>query len=61
VLVLYDRDPFVRFDELPPYGERSNWTLVRIDNTHGLPHFEQPERTNEVLAAFLNNYAARDL
>lgn len=59
VLVLYDRDPFVGFDRLPEYEKRPNWSLVRIEGTRGLPHFEKPDETYEVLAAFLSDYASR--
>ena len=42
VLVLYDRDNFVRFDMLPKLVDtRENWQAVRIAPTMGLPHFER--------------------
>ena len=49
VLVLYDRDNFVRFDTLPAVASsRDNWHLARIAPTKGLPHFE---KLPEVVAA----------
>ncbi|GAB4443143.1 MAG: alpha/beta fold hydrolase [Anaerolineae bacterium] len=54
-LVLYDRDAFVRFDELPGVIERNaNWQATRIQPTMGLPHFEQPAQTFAALDAFWN-------
>jgi hypothetical protein len=42
VLVLYDRDNFVRFHTLPALAEgRKNWHLARIVPTKGLPQFEK--------------------
>ncbi|MDP9374365.1 MAG: alpha/beta fold hydrolase [Chloroflexota bacterium] len=53
VLVLYDRDEFVGFDLLPDLlRRRPNWRAERIAPTKGLPHFEQPERTVDVLDRF---------
>ncbi len=53
VLVIYDRDGFVRFDRLPELADRrSNWHLARIAPTLGLPHFE---KMSEV-AASLNRF-----
>jgi pimeloyl-ACP methyl ester carboxylesterase len=53
VLVLHDRDNFVRFDELPGLlASRPNWRAERIQPTLGLPHFEQPEATTAALDGF---------
>ncbi len=42
VTVLYDRDPFVRFDTLPDFlREHTNWRAVRITPSRGLPQFER--------------------
>lgn len=53
VLVIYDKDNFVRFDTLPALVESSPyWNAVRITPTRGLPQFEKmPE-----LAAALDNF-----
>jgi pimeloyl-ACP methyl ester carboxylesterase len=53
VLVLYDQDPNISFDYLEPLvEEQANWSAVRIHNTRGLPHFEQPGATQVALEAF---------
>lgn len=53
VLVLYDRDNFVRFDWLPEIlRDRPNWRAERITPTCGLPHFEQLPKTTEALDRF---------
>lgn len=53
VLVLYDRDAFVRFDELPGHVARhANWQAVRIEPTLGLPHFEKLDDTAQALDQF---------
>lgn len=52
-LVLFDRDPNVRFDRLPDWlSARPNRTAVRIAPTLGLPHWEQPERCVAALESF---------
>lgn len=49
VLVLYDRDNFVRFDTLPDFVDaHENWHAQRIAPTKGLPQFE---KTVEVITA----------
>jgi pimeloyl-ACP methyl ester carboxylesterase len=41
-LVLFDRDPFVRFDTLPDFVDsHDNWQSARIAPTKGLPQFEK--------------------
>jgi pimeloyl-ACP methyl ester carboxylesterase len=53
VLVLYDRDPNIRFDFLPEVVDaRANWQAVRIPDTLGLPHFEKPEETRAAIEHF---------
>jgi pimeloyl-ACP methyl ester carboxylesterase len=53
VLVLYDRDPNITFDRLPGFLEQHpNWCARRIEPSLGLPHWEQPERTNQALDEF---------
>jgi pimeloyl-ACP methyl ester carboxylesterase len=46
ILVLYDRDAFVSFEMLAnTANENSNWTVVRIKPTRGMPHFDKPGET----------------
>jgi pimeloyl-ACP methyl ester carboxylesterase len=53
VLVLYDQDPFVRFDTLPDLLAHSpNWQAERIVPTRGLPHFEKMTETAQALDRF---------
>ncbi|MBN1285580.1 MAG: alpha/beta fold hydrolase [Anaerolineae bacterium] len=53
VLVLFDRDGYVKFDELAGVVERhANWRAVRIHPTWGLPHFERLEETVAALDKF---------
>jgi pimeloyl-ACP methyl ester carboxylesterase len=53
ILVLYDRDNFVRFDRLDEIvQEHPNWRAERITPTKGLPHWEQPDATFEKLDGF---------
>ena len=52
-LVLYDRDPNVRFDYLDSVIERKpRWRARRIHATCGLPHFEKPLETQRALEEF---------
>jgi pimeloyl-ACP methyl ester carboxylesterase len=52
-LVLYDRDPFTGFEMLPDVVARNDqWTAVRVPNTCGMPHWDQPSRTFDELDAF---------
>lgn len=52
-LVIYDRDPYARFDALPQLlGERANWRGVRIAPTRGAPQFDRLAETAGALAAF---------
>jgi pimeloyl-ACP methyl ester carboxylesterase len=52
-LVLYDRDAFTGFEMLPDLlAKNASWQAVRMVPTLGLPHFERPEDTVEVLDRF---------
>jgi pimeloyl-ACP methyl ester carboxylesterase len=56
VLVVYDRDAFVRFDALPEFSAaHANWQTARLEPTLGLPQFEAMPR----LAASLEEFWAR--
>jgi pimeloyl-ACP methyl ester carboxylesterase len=58
VLVLYDQDPYIRFDTLPGMIEQhANWQATRITPTRGLPHFEQMNETAQALDAFWGEVA----
>jgi pimeloyl-ACP methyl ester carboxylesterase len=53
VLVLYDKDPYVRFDALPEFVvKHPTWQAVRITPTNGLPHFERMPAVARALDAF---------
>lgn len=53
VLVLYDRDPYVRFDRLPAFvSERGRWQAVRVQPSLGLPHFERLDAVVGAMDAF---------
>lgn len=53
VLVIYDRDNFTNFDLLPEtLSKNAFWQAVRLVPSLGLPHFERPEDTAEVLDKF---------
>ena len=53
VLVIYDRDNFVRFDALSEVvGKYDNWQSARIVPTMGLPHFEKLSEVRRVLDSF---------
>jgi pimeloyl-ACP methyl ester carboxylesterase len=52
-LVIYDQDPYVRFDRLPELlASNKTWQATRISPTLGLPHWEKPEATTEALEKF---------
>lgn len=52
-LVLYDRDPYVAFDQLPAFvASQPNWQAERIAPSRGLPHFEELDRVTDALDAF---------
>lgn len=53
VLVIYDRDAFVRFDRLPEVlATRTNWRAKRISPSLGLPQFEMLPETTQALDDF---------
>lgn len=53
VLVIYDRDNFVRFDALSEVVDKyDNWQSARIVPTMGLPHFEKLSEVRRVLDSF---------
>lgn len=53
VLVLYDRDAFVRFDRLPEFVDaHPNWRRVQIIPSNGLPHYERLSETIDALDRF---------
>ena len=52
-LVLYDRDPNISFDYLDTVLEHNpRWRARRIPATRGLPHFDQPLKTQRALEEF---------
>jgi pimeloyl-ACP methyl ester carboxylesterase len=52
-LVVYDTDPFVKFDALPAFVARhSSWRSERIVPTRGMPQFEQLPRLTRTLESF---------
>lgn len=52
-LVIYDRDPNVRFDRLEEILQKGqDWNVQRIAPTMGLPQFEQTTQTVRTLDAF---------
>ena len=56
VLVLYDKDPNIGFRFLAPFVEaHGNWNLVRIPDTFGLPHFDEPLQTRDAIETFLTD------
>ena len=53
VLVIYDRDPNIRFDMLEPMlAAHPNWQTARITPSLGLPHFEQMPAVEGALTCF---------
>jgi pimeloyl-ACP methyl ester carboxylesterase len=61
VLVLYDRDFYVRFDRLPEVVARySNWRAARIAPTLGLPQFEKMPEVASALDQFWAQIAAAE-
>jgi pimeloyl-ACP methyl ester carboxylesterase len=52
VLVLYDQDGFVSFENLSVFAQKPNASTVRIPDTDGLPHFEKPSEVKAALSAF---------
>lgn len=52
VLVVYDRDPNIDFEELPTLLGQSNVRAERIGPSLGLPHWELPEKTLKAINEF---------
>lgn len=53
VLVVYDRDAFVRFDALPEVAAaHANWQTARLEPTLGLPQFEAMPQLASLLDGF---------
>jgi pimeloyl-ACP methyl ester carboxylesterase len=53
VLVIYDRDAHTNFAMLPLHlREKASWQATRVTPTKGLPHWEKPERTFDVMKSF---------
>jgi pimeloyl-ACP methyl ester carboxylesterase len=60
VLVVYDRDPDVGFEELRPFAaQRRGWRLARIRPSRGMPHFERRDVTMASLTRFLADVERR--
>jgi pimeloyl-ACP methyl ester carboxylesterase len=55
-LVLYGKDGFTSFEYLEPFARNHmNWIARRVEETHGLPHWERPAQTIEALDYFWEN------
>jgi len=53
VLVLYDEDPYVKFDGLRAFVSRApNYQAERVTRTRGLPHIEARDRCVRLMRAF---------
>jgi len=53
VLAIADGDPYVRFERLPQFAaSRPNWRHESLAPNMGLPHWEHPEATCELLEGF---------
>ncbi|MCG6941830.1 MAG: alpha/beta hydrolase [Thiohalocapsa sp.] len=53
VLAIADRDPYVSFERLPQFAaSRPNWRHETLAPNMGLPHWEHPEATFELLEGF---------
>ena len=56
VMVLYDRDGFTHFDQLPAVLEKNPlWKATHIKHTLGLPQFEKLAETVEAMDVFWKN------
>ncbi|CAN5822032.1 alpha/beta fold hydrolase [soil metagenome] len=59
-MVLYDRDPFTDFAELPEFiADRSGWSASRIAGTNGLCHWDRPTQTLDALVGHWRAAEAR--
>jgi pimeloyl-ACP methyl ester carboxylesterase len=53
VLAIADRDPYVTFERLPSFAAaRANWRYESLGPHMGLPHWEHPEATFDLLEGF---------
>ncbi len=53
VLVIADRDPYTDFGALPELlARRGNWQRHPMSPNRGLPHFDRPDATAELIASF---------
>lgn len=53
VLVIADRDPYTDFGALPGLlSRKSNWQRHPLAPNRGLPHFDHPDATAELIEAF---------
>jgi pimeloyl-ACP methyl ester carboxylesterase len=53
VLVIADVDPYTDFGSLPEIvSRRDNWQHHRLSPNRGLPQFDQPEATAELISSF---------
>jgi pimeloyl-ACP methyl ester carboxylesterase len=58
-LVIHGEEEFVKFDRLPELLARNkNWCSERISPSKGMPHFEHPEKTNQLLERFFQTQIA---
>jgi pimeloyl-ACP methyl ester carboxylesterase len=58
-LVIHDDEAFVKFDRLPELLSRNkNFCSDRISPSKGMPHFEHPNETNELLERFFRTQIA---
>lgn len=53
VLVIADQDPYTDFGALPSLvARKDNWRHERLAPNLGLPHFEKPDATTELITSF---------
>ncbi len=53
VLAIADRDPYITFEHLPSFAAaRPNWSYESLGPHMGLPHWERPEATFDLLEGF---------
>ena len=60
VLVLYDHDAYTSFGALAAFEDKhTNFTSRRVSHTRGLPQFEAPQQTLELLQRFYETFDTR--
>lgn len=59
-VVLYDRDAYTDFAELPEILRRPGWSAIRVGPSRGLPQFERTEQTMAALRSFWAPLDAED-